>query len=178
MQERGAYFVGPLARYNLNFDRLSRSRRRPRGRPDSAVICRNPFQSIIVRAVEMLYACDEALRIIEQYEPPEQPRVRLRVRARGRLWLHRSAPRHPLPSLPPRRRGIILDAKIVPPTSQNQKTIEDDLWDFVAAHLASARTSELHLAVRAGRAQLRSLHLLRDAFLEIACRARMTIHIC
>jgi sulfhydrogenase subunit alpha len=27
--------------------------------------------------------------------------------------------------------GVILDAKIVPPTSQNQKTIERDLWRFV-----------------------------------------------
>lgn len=27
--------------------------------------------------------------------------------------------------------GLILDAKIVPPTSQNQKTIEDDLRQFV-----------------------------------------------
>lgn len=28
--------------------------------------------------------------------------------------------------------GLILDAKIVPPTSQNQKTIENDLWHYVA----------------------------------------------
>jgi coenzyme F420-reducing hydrogenase alpha subunit len=32
-------------------------------------------------------------------------------------------------------RGIILDAKIVPPTSQNQKTIEQDLREFVPSRL-------------------------------------------
>jgi sulfhydrogenase subunit alpha len=31
--------------------------------------------------------------------------------------------------------GVILDAKIVPPTSQNQKTIENDLWKFVPQYL-------------------------------------------
>jgi len=31
--------------------------------------------------------------------------------------------------------GVILDAKIVPPTSQNQKTIESDLLRFVSANL-------------------------------------------
>ena len=28
-------------------------------------------------------------------------------------------------------KGIIQEAKIVPPTSQNQKTIEQDLWQFI-----------------------------------------------
>ncbi|MCB0295189.1 MAG: Ni/Fe hydrogenase subunit alpha, partial [Calditrichaeota bacterium] len=31
--------------------------------------------------------------------------------------------------------GHIQLAKIVPPTSQNQKTIEDDLFDFVSCHI-------------------------------------------
>jgi coenzyme F420-reducing hydrogenase alpha subunit len=31
--------------------------------------------------------------------------------------------------------GTILDAKIVPPTSQNQKTIEEDLYHFIPPYL-------------------------------------------
>ena len=31
--------------------------------------------------------------------------------------------------------GLIRDAQIIPPTSQNQKTIERDLGQFVGAHL-------------------------------------------
>ena len=37
--------------------------------------CRNPFRSIIVRAVEVVYACDEALRIIAEYERPDSASV-------------------------------------------------------------------------------------------------------
>jgi sulfhydrogenase subunit alpha len=33
-------------------------------------------------------------------------------------------------------RGTILDAKIVPPTSQNQRSIEHDLRQFAAANIA------------------------------------------
>ena len=31
--------------------------------------------------------------------------------------------------------GLIADAVIIPPTSQNQATIEHDLWHFVERHL-------------------------------------------
>ena len=37
--------------------------------------CRNPFRSIVVRAVEILYAFDEAVRIIDDYEQPDSPAV-------------------------------------------------------------------------------------------------------
>ena len=133
LRERGAYFVGPLARYNLNFDKLSPLAQEAARSAGLGPTCRNPFQSIIVRAVETVYACDEALRIIQCYEMPDQPFVEVTPHAssgygcteapRGILY-HR----YRLDA-----RGIILDAKIVPPTSQNQKTIEDDLWQFVAA---------------------------------------------
>src|SRR5215467_12513804 len=65
LKERGAYFVGPLARYNLNFDRLSSLAKEAAKNAGLRSICKNPFQSIIVRSVEVLYAFDEALRIIE-----------------------------------------------------------------------------------------------------------------
>jgi sulfhydrogenase subunit alpha len=34
---------------------------------------------------------------------------------------------------------MILDAKIVPPTSQNQKSIESDLWQLVPANIAMSK---------------------------------------
>jgi hypothetical protein len=33
-------------------------------------VCRNPFESIVVRAVERVQATDEALALIEAYEQP------------------------------------------------------------------------------------------------------------
>ena len=135
LKERGAYLVGPLARYNLNFDRLSPLAQEAARQAGLGPVCRNPFQSILVRSVEILYACDEALRLIAAYEPPEQPAVALVPRAatgygcteapRGILY-HR----YDLDD-----DGTILDAKIVPPTSQNQKRIEQDLAHFVAQSL-------------------------------------------
>ena len=135
IKERGAYLVGPLARYNLNFDKLSPLAQQAAREAGLGAACRNPFQSIVVRAVEMLYACDEALRIIEQYAPPEKPAVDIEPRAatgygcteapRGILY-HRYRVDE---------RGTILDAKIVPPTSQNQKSIENDLRQFIAPRL-------------------------------------------
>ena len=135
LKERGAYFVGPLARYNLNFDRLTplaQEAARSAGlRPE----CRNPFKSIIARSVEMVYACDEALRIIDQYEMPEKPGVEVQPCA-SKGYGCTEAPRGILYH---RYRiddnGNILDAKIVPPTSQNQKTIESDLRQFVSKNL-------------------------------------------
>ena len=131
LKERGAYFVGPLARYNLNFDRLSSLAQEAARAAGLGPVCRNPFQSIIVRSVEILYAFDEALRIIEGYEMPDQPAVELSLHA-GTGSACTEAPRGILYH---RYRlsdeGLILDAKIVPPTSQNQKIIESDLRHYV-----------------------------------------------
>jgi sulfhydrogenase subunit alpha len=137
LKDHGAYFVGPLARYNLNFDRLSPLAQEAARAAGLGPACRNPFQSIIVRSVEVLYAFDEALRLIEQYEMPDQPAVELRPRASAGYAIT-EAPRGILYH---RYRlddtGLILDAKIIPPTSQNQKTIENDLRRYVeqALHL-------------------------------------------
>ncbi len=131
MKGRGPYFVGPLARYNLNFDRLSPEIQQAAREAGLEPTCYNPFKSIIVRSVETLYAINEALRIIENYEKPERPFIHVAPKAgtgcgcseapRGICFHRYKIDDH----------GIILDAKIVPPTSQNQKTIEEDLRQFV-----------------------------------------------
>jgi coenzyme F420-reducing hydrogenase alpha subunit len=135
LKDRGAYFVGPLARYNLNFDKLSPLAREMARASGLGSACRNPFQSIVVRSVELVYACDEALRILDNFEMPEAPAVRVEPRVgvgygcteapRGILYHRYRIDDH----------GLILDAKIVPPTSQNLKTIENDLWQFVDNNL-------------------------------------------
>ncbi|MEW5978926.1 MAG: Ni/Fe hydrogenase subunit alpha [Acidobacteriota bacterium] len=131
----GAYFVGPLARFSLNFERLSASAREAAREVGLEPGCRNPFKSIVVRAVETLYAIEEALRIIAEYQMPERPAVELTPQAgtgygcteapRGILYHRYRIDEH----------GRILDCKIVPPTSQNQKTIEQDLRQLVGSCL-------------------------------------------
>jgi len=78
---RGTYLVGPMARYALNFDRLSPLAREAAREAGLGPVCRNPFQSIVVRAVELVYACDEALRLIERYERPDRPALEVPPRA-------------------------------------------------------------------------------------------------
>jgi coenzyme F420-reducing hydrogenase alpha subunit len=130
LKQRGGYFVGPMARYSLNFEKLSPLAREAARAAGLGPVCRNPFQSIIVRSVEILHACDEALRLMAEYEMPEQAAVAVEPRAgtgSGRGILYH---RYQLDE-----QGVILDARIVPPTSQNQKTIENDLWQFVPKRL-------------------------------------------
>ena len=130
-KEGGAYKVGPLARYNLNFEKLRPIARQAALEAGLKPACRNPFMSIAVRAVETLHACEEALAIIEQYEPPEAPSVDYEVSAatgygcteapRGICYHRYSVDAE----------GLIVDAQIVPPTSQNQPSIEADLEQVV-----------------------------------------------
>jgi coenzyme F420-reducing hydrogenase alpha subunit len=131
LRDGGTYFLGPMARYALNSSQLSDSAREAAAEAGLEEVCRNPFRSIIVRAVEILYALDEALRLIDAYEPPHQPAVEPAARAaggcgwseapRGMLW-HRYRLEED---------GSIAEARIVPPTSQNQARIEQDLREFV-----------------------------------------------
>jgi sulfhydrogenase subunit alpha len=135
LRERGPYFTGPLARYNLNFDRLSPLAQEAAKEAGLGPQVRNPFQSIIVRAVETLYAVGEALRLISAYERPEQPALEAEPRA-GVGYGATEAPRGLLyHRYRLDQQGAILDAKIVPPTAQNQKIIEQDLRHFVEQRL-------------------------------------------
>jgi sulfhydrogenase subunit alpha len=136
MRHDGApYLVGPLARYALNFDSLSPLAQEAAREAGLGRVCANPYQSIIVRSVETLYALDEALRLIARYEEPERPFIAIEPRA-GAGAAATEAPRGMLHH---RYRltadGAIADAVITPPTSQNQGMIEDDLKSLVAQFL-------------------------------------------
>ncbi len=132
---RQPYLVGPLARFALNFDRLGAAARAAADEARLDPHDRNPFRSIVVRSVELVEACDEALGILEQYAPPPAAGVSVTPRAsRSSAWSE--APRGLLyHRYTMDARGMILDAKIVPPTAQNQKVMERDLEQFVGAHL-------------------------------------------
>ncbi|MBI3815559.1 MAG: Ni/Fe hydrogenase subunit alpha [Nitrospinae bacterium] len=144
LKGRGAYFVGPMARFNLNFDKLSPIAKDAAKEVGVLPEVRNPFKSIIVRAVETLYACDEALRIISQYEPPEKSCVEIPstppFTKGGHGGVGFGCTEAPRGMIYHRYRigadGLINDAKIVPPTSQNQRIIEEDLRNFVIKNIS------------------------------------------
>ena len=130
------YLTGPLARYSLNSAALSPIARQAAADAGLGAECRNPFRSIVVRAVEVVYAIEESLRIIDEYEQPPRPFVDVPARAgighgvseapRGLLY-HRYEIGDD---------GLIRAATIVPPTAQNQAAIEHEMAQLVAGNLS------------------------------------------
>jgi coenzyme F420-reducing hydrogenase alpha subunit len=126
----GPYLVGPLARFNLNFNQMAPAARAAAQAVGLLPVCANPFKSIVVRSLEVLHACQEALEIINNYDPAPSGATTSAPLAttgfgcteapRGICW-HR----YDLDSS-----GKVINARIVPPTSQNQKVIEADLRAF------------------------------------------------
>ncbi len=131
---RRPYMVGPLARYALNHDRLGGAALAAAERAGLRVPCTNPFLSIVVRSVELVDACERALAIVEGYVPPGAASVSPSPKAargaacteapRGLLYHRYTLDEH----------GLVLDARIVPPTAQNLRIIERDLGAFATAH--------------------------------------------
>ncbi len=132
---RGAYLVGPLARLLLNRDQLS---------PTAAAACASlaerfeepdPAASVFARGIEVLQAIDEALAVIDRFEPPEPALPEWKPRAgraawateapRGVLWIETATTSS----------GHVEEIRIVPPTAQNQARIEEDLTELVPALL-------------------------------------------
>ena len=131
----GTYLTGPLARYSLNSQLLPPGAAAAAAAAGLGQVCRNPFQSIVVRAVEVVCAIEEALRIIGAYQPPPVSAVPVAPRL-GRGCGVSEAPRGVLyHRYDLAADGTIESARIVPPTSQNQTAIERDLGRFVQDRL-------------------------------------------
>lgn len=156
---RDAYFVGPLARWNLNADRANPLVQDAAKATGLAFPNRNPFVSIVARSLEVLLAFDEALRLIDEYEPPERPAVEF-VMGAGTGHAITEAPRGILyHRYETEESGRVLDAVIVPPTSQNQLQIEHDLRRL-APQLVQLPEEE---------ATLRAEHVIRNYDPCISC---------
>ncbi|HSG78701.1 MAG TPA: Ni/Fe hydrogenase subunit alpha [Acidimicrobiia bacterium] len=132
----GVYHVGPLARYAHNADRLSEEARRAGADTGLPAVVRNPFRSIVVRAVETVHAVGEAIRIADAYDDTVDPFVPIAPVAgtgaagteapRGLLWHRYEVDGE----------GRITEARIVPPTAQNQLTMEADVRAVLEANLS------------------------------------------
>ena len=137
LKQRGSYHVGPMARYSLNYEQLTPLARQTAEDVGLGPVCTNPFKSIVVRSIELVFACEEILRLIDEYERPAEPSIEV---VPGGSTGHGAseAPRGILyHSYSVDEAGLISNAHIVPPTSQNQLSIEDDLRAYVPeyAHL-------------------------------------------
>lgn len=135
--EETSYLVGPLSRINHCFEQLSPTARREAEACGISFPSNNNFHSIVARAIEVIDAFEEAIDLVRQYNGKlVESRIDWEPRA-GEGFHVTEAPRGLIFH---RYRigddGLIAEAKIVPPTSQNQGQIEDDLRAFVPTVLS------------------------------------------
>jgi coenzyme F420-reducing hydrogenase alpha subunit len=150
-RDGGIYAVGPTARYALAHDAIQPAAAKAAADAGLLPGIANPFQSIVVRAVETVHAVDEALAIIDAWEPPEAASIEVVPRA-GEGHGASEAPRG---TLYHRYRidgaGSIEAAQIVPPTAQNQLSIEADLGVVLEEHLDETDDDLRHVLEQAIR---------------------------
>jgi sulfhydrogenase subunit alpha len=145
------YLVGSLARYALASDLLHPDVKAAAREAGIGPLCRNPFRSIVVRSLEIMQCCQEALDLIHRYEPPDRAAVEIVPRT-GVGYACTEAPRGVLYH---RYRldeeGRIVEATIIPPTSQNQRAIEGDLRRLVELSPDLSNAALAHLCERGVR---------------------------
>jgi len=130
LKDRGECFVGPLARYALNFEKLTPKAKKAAKKINILGQCNNPSKGILIRTIEVIFALEEALHIINSYKQAESC-ILVKPTA-GVGYGCTEAPRgicfhkYEIDDS-----GNILYANIVPPTAINQKTIEKDIRNIV-----------------------------------------------
>ena len=153
------YFVGPLARLNLNFEQLRSTAKKVSREINLKLPLLNPYKGLIARAVELVEVCDVGLEIIQEYKPAGPCHVPFKIIAgdgsgaseapRGLLY-HRYLVDE---------KGMIRYAKITPPTAQNFARMEADLWQLAPQVLEKSHAE----------ATLACEHLLRSYDPCISC---------
>ncbi len=155
-----SYFVGPLARYNLNFEQL---------RPAAKEVAKeigftppqyNPYKGMLARAVETVEVYDVALELMEKYDPKGPSHVKFELKD-GEGYGVSEAPRGLLfHRYKVGQDGLIKEAKITPPTAQNYAQMERDLAKLAPEVLFDRTHEEASLALE---------HLLRSYDPCISC---------
>jgi coenzyme F420-reducing hydrogenase alpha subunit len=145
-----SYLLGPLARVNLNRDRLLPHAQQIADEIGFPTLCRNPYRGLLARCIEVVQAYEEALGILREldfrgpcriaYTPKPATGCAATEAPRGLLFHEYEID----------GQGRIARARIIPPTSQNQLQIETDLRRQLREQLAAAHSRET-LALHAER---------------------------
>lgn len=122
------YLVGPLARLALNHEQLLPAAQKALKATKIKLPMRNPYKSLIARAIELVQFYEEAIQIVEAYDPQGPAHVELKLKA-GEGAGASEAPRGLLyHRYKVDENGLVQFAKITPPTAQNLPRIEADLF--------------------------------------------------
>ncbi len=132
----GSYLVGPLARVALNAGHLPPGAAAALASLAPRLPAPDPGASLLARGIEVMAALEEARRIAATVDPPAEPAA---------AWAPRAAAAHAAVEAPrgllymrveTDAQGLLQQVRIVPPTSQNQARIEDDLRELAPELLA------------------------------------------
>lgn len=128
IEGRGTFLVGPLARVNLNLDKLTPAARKI-VRETGVFPTFNPFYSALARSIELLHSIDVCLTLIDRLDP--QPETVPYIVQAGQGFAITEAPRGVLyHSYRLNDQGLIEEADIVTPTAHNVASMEEDLRVF------------------------------------------------
>ncbi|MFN8382117.1 MAG: Ni/Fe hydrogenase subunit alpha [Anaerolineales bacterium] len=124
------YLVGPLARINLNHGQLSPMAKQALIDAGVDLPLRNPYKSLLARAIELVHFYEEAIQLVKAYKPEGNSFIELKLKA-GEGAGATEAPRGLLyHRYKIDDQGMIQFAKITPPTAQNLPRIEADLFEL------------------------------------------------
>jgi sulfhydrogenase subunit alpha len=145
-----SYLLGPLARLNLNRDRLLPQAARLSDEIGVVGSRSNPYRSLLARCIEIVQAYEEALQILQELDFSGPCRMRYSPHA-STGCAATEAPRGLLfHEYEIDDQGKIVRARIIPPTSQNQRQIEIDLRKQLQEQLSAAPSRE-QIALQAER---------------------------
>jgi coenzyme F420-reducing hydrogenase alpha subunit len=139
------YLCGPMARINRHHQQLHPLALDALQRCGLALPVRNPYQSIVVRSLELVHALAEALDIIDAYQKPDPAFETYKARdavAAGATEAPRGVLYHRYQI---GEDGLVKEATIIPPTSQNQAQIEADLVSVAPQLLSMEHEQATHL---------------------------------
>ena len=128
---RGTFAVGPLARVNMNFDKLTPSAKEAAEILGFKPPCYNLFSSHLARAIEILHFIDEAITVLENFKLRDEKPLEYEVRP-GEGCAVVEAPRGILfHQYRIGRNKRIERANIITPTVHNVGSAEDDLLKYI-----------------------------------------------
>ena len=130
---RDSYMVGALARFNLNYDKLSPMAKQAAALFGLKPICHNPFMNSIAQLVETVHSVEDSIKLIDEIEAaglqtqPDYNKPDIKVKA-GRGIGAVEVPRGVLfHDYTYNQKGACTKANCIIPTNQNHANIELDM---------------------------------------------------
>jgi sulfhydrogenase subunit alpha len=149
---RASYMVGALARFNLNYDKLSPLAKQTAEMFGLKPVCHNPFMNNIAQLVEVVHSVEDSIKLIDEIEEAglksqyeyNLPSDKVKAgRGVGAVEVPRGILFHDYTY---NNKGICTQANCIIPTNQNHANIELDMQGLLPKILDKTE-KEIELAL-------------------------------